>query len=81
MYLLYPSGEDASDVASLAGRGSWCSRRVPGRCPEPLLHFWCDTWLWRLSMNRRVGLGWILLTVLLLYGTGMTGAARLFVGP
>ncbi len=29
---------------------------------------------------RRVGLGWILLTILLLYGTGMTGAARLFVG-
>lgn len=30
---------------------------------------------------RRVGLGWILLTVLLLYGAGMAGAARLFVGP
>ena len=30
---------------------------------------------------RRVRLGWILLTVLLLCGTGMTGAARLFVRP
>lgn len=30
---------------------------------------------------RRVRLGWILLTILLLYGIGMTGAARLFVGP
>lgn len=30
---------------------------------------------------RRVRLGWILLTTLLLYGTGMTGAVRLFMGP
>lgn len=34
-----------------------------------------------MNQLRRVDLGWILLTILLLYGTGMIGAAWLFVGP